>query len=249
MFIASGLTCSENFAHCQFLLRTTGVERTGDVLFGGVNHPCGEIADINDLDGIVLGAGRENFAAALNSQWPIREAIGGIAGPDDEAGANDGSLAGMGCFGGLFAKRLQATVILVFISHGLDRGIIKRGERGGFIGAEYIVFGIAGNAGDVDVLLDARGEKFRGGFHHAGVVATVIKDGVPLADFKRFETIAFLGIAIANEAGDFAGESADAFFGLAAIEDGDGVAAGLGSFNEGGAKKACAAEDENAFSR
>ena len=80
---------------------------------------CREVADVDELDGVLGLVRREDLAALRDANGPVREAVGAVVRPDDEAGAHVRDAAGHGGFGGRLAQRLEAAVRL--LGHLLDR--------------------------------------------------------------------------------------------------------------------------------
>ncbi len=101
-----------------------GIEGAGEVAFQDRDHPQGEVARVDELHGARGISRRHHHAAPGNARGPIREAIGGVVGPHDEPGTNDGCIAAPHFIHHALARRLERAVEL------RDQHIRQRVRRG-----------------------------------------------------------------------------------------------------------------------
>ena len=73
--------------------RAGGVEVSRDRFLRHSDGPLGEVALVDDLIRVVRVAGREHLSSLLDPHGPVGEAVGGIGGPDDQTGADNGGAA------------------------------------------------------------------------------------------------------------------------------------------------------------
>jgi hypothetical protein len=80
----------EHLGHGAAVLRAHAHERAERLLLTEAHGPFAEVAHVDDLDAVLFGiARREDLAAARNADRPVGEAVGIVAGPDDEAGTHE----------------------------------------------------------------------------------------------------------------------------------------------------------------
>jgi len=209
-----------------------------------VNQPAGEIANIDDLDGVTRVAGDRDLSAAIEAHRPVGETTRRIVGTDDEARTHDRRASRHRPLRRRLAERLEAPVVLVALAHLLHARIRERRQRCILGAADGIRLPIAADARDVDVLLDATGEQLRGGRNRARVVSRIVEDRVPLAGPQGIEAGSLLRIAIAEALLHVRKQPRPR---LSAVEQGDLMTLGERYLDDRGAEEAGAAEDQDAL--
>src|SRR5439155_22664558 len=167
--------------------------------------PFGEIAGVDELNRIGWRTGRENFAAAINSHRPIREAISLVARADDKPRANDQRFSGKPLLGFFFGERFERSIGFVTRRfHRLECLLVGIGAFAFFCRRDLVWAGlyvtITRNRRDEDVTLDVAFENLRRVAHPCRKSCRIIDDNVPLSILQRVE----LAVAITDELLDFA---------------------------------------------
>src|SRR5439155_25051368 len=80
--------------HREFFGGPRRVKDADDVILEAMDDPVGQIADVNDLDGVSWAAGHEHHTPERRTHRPVDKAPRGVARSDDEAGANIGHATG-----------------------------------------------------------------------------------------------------------------------------------------------------------
>ena len=205
-----------------------------ELLLGRRDDPVGEVANVDELHRLV-GRGRREHAATLgDASRPVREAVRRIVRADDQPRPDDERALAEGVHDDLLARRLQRAVVLdvlrvavVELRHrcALDR---RRAQ-----------VGVGGDARDVDVATDAARESLDRAAHDAREEGGDVEHGVPLAAFERRQVERPV-------AADLLGLREELRVRLAAVEEGQLVAARERRLDERATEEACAAEDEEA---
>jgi hypothetical protein len=78
----------EQFAERERSSRTRGVEGARSALLGAVQRPGREVTGVDQLDGLVAVGGGADLFACREFAHPEAEAVGGVVGADQQAGAD-----------------------------------------------------------------------------------------------------------------------------------------------------------------
>src|SRR5207248_10696916 len=97
----------------------------GPPLLDEPDDPRRKIADVDELDEALGRPGREDLAAAGEPLGPVREPVGGVVRPDDQAGPHDERSSRKLALGRALAQRLQPAVVLVLVTQLLDRLVLE----------------------------------------------------------------------------------------------------------------------------
>lgn len=158
----------------------------------GVQHPCGEVADVDVLQGQVAGAGGEDGAAAGDAVEPPGQAADVLVGAEDQARAHQQGVVAEGLGRGQFAAALGAGVVDVgsVARGGVHHGSVLVEAGGGGVG-------VHGAAGHVGVGPGAAGQETGRLPDGGGCAGPGVDDGVPLAVLQGGE--AALGAAFPEQ--------------------------------------------------
>src|SRR5207249_7019723 len=96
------------------------VKDADDIILEAMDDPVGQIADVNDLDGVSWAAGHKHHTPERRAHWPVDKAPRSVARADDEAGTNIGHATGHGGLGSFLAQGLAAAVVGEILAHLLS---------------------------------------------------------------------------------------------------------------------------------
>jgi hypothetical protein len=213
---------------------------TSQLFLERAHDPGSQVANVDHLDGIRWRAGRHHLITCGETNRPVREAIGGVTGSDDEAGPNHGDLPRHLFFRGAFARGLQRTIgPLVDL---LDRRVRELADRAALVDARLRRLVVDRDGRDEDVLLCV--VKNRGRFGDlAREIAGRVDDDVPGSSLERVE-LARLPIAV-----ELLDVRKELRVRLATIEERQRVPTRLRDLHDLGAEERGSAEDEDALGR
>ena len=100
----------EHLADGQHLVGPERVEDSGCLVFDQPDQKGTQVADVDQLNRVAGRARGQHLAAARNADRPVREPVGGILGPDDQARAHNRNLVWHRGLGGFFAERFECSV-------------------------------------------------------------------------------------------------------------------------------------------
>ena len=230
----------EKLGHGHGMCGADGVVGAAVALFEAGDDEVGEVADVDVLDGGGGISGGENAAAVagglINAVGPVGESVGVVSGADDEGGADVGGAVAEELGGGLFAEGFEGAVSFAGDFFGVGT-FGKRGDGVGLVDADLGEAVINADGGDEDVLADVALEHFAGASDLPVGVAGGIYDRVELPTGEGGN----VAVAVAVELFEIGEEVG---VGFAAVEEDGGVFAGEERFDDSGAEKAGAAEDE-----
>ena len=120
------------------------------------HDPAREIADVDELHGVVGRARREHLAASRDAVRPVREAARRVVRPDDEARAHDEGGVAEGLLDDPLARRLARAVRLrVLVGLLLRRQLLD----GSALHRRHALVRVDGDAGDEDVAADVAAQR------------------------------------------------------------------------------------------
>ena len=96
------------------------LKRPPVLLFGEVDQPTRQVADVDELDGLLGRSRDEDFAAAGNPVGPVREAPGRVVRADDEPGADERVAVRDRLLDRALAEHLQGAVVRVVVEQAVD---------------------------------------------------------------------------------------------------------------------------------
>ena len=106
------------------------------------DHPVGEVADVDHLHGPLGRCGREDRPAALDAPRPVREAVGRVVRPDDQARPDEDRPVAEGAFDLLLAERLQRAVVRVVIGRRSSGAPSASCSSGSLLDPRRVVVGV-----------------------------------------------------------------------------------------------------------